>query len=51
MGPVPLGPDLGERGLFMVIAESPEPPVVFDEAIVTAQRVLETIEFIDLVVE
>ena len=40
-----------ERGLFMVTAEGINPRGMLDEAIVTAQRVLETIELIDLVVE
>jgi len=37
-----------ERGLFMVTAEAVEPGPLLDEAIVTAGRLLETIEFADL---
>lgn len=37
-----------ERGLFMVTAEAVTTGALLDEAIVTAQRVLETIEFADL---
>ena len=37
-----------ERGLFMVTAEAFEPGPLLDEAIVTAVRLLETIEFADL---
>ncbi len=40
-----------ERGLFMVTAEAVDPGPLLDEAIVTAGRVLETIELADLGLE
>jgi hypothetical protein len=40
-----------ERGLFMVTAEAINPRGMYDVAIADVQGVLETIEFIDLVVE
>lgn len=40
-----------ERGLFMVTAEGVTQTELLEEAIVAAQRTLETIEFIDLVAE
>ncbi len=40
-----------DRGLFMVTAEAVRVGPLLDEAMVTAQRLLETIEFVDLAAE